>query len=142
MEVRKLNHSVYRLQYHVVWVVKYRLKLLNPGLQNHLGKLLRQEAKSMPGVEIQELNVQRDHVHMMMVIPPKYAISDVVGRLKQKSSSVFRNRYQLFKNVYGENEVTWSAGYFVSTVGIDEHVIRNYIKYQEKLDSGQALLDL
>ena len=78
MEVRKLNHSVYRLQYHVVWVVKYRLKLLNPGLQNHLGKLLRQEAKSMPGVEIQER----------------------------------------------------------------EHVIRNYIKYQEKLDSGQALLDL
>ena len=96
----------------------------------------------MPGIEIQELNVQRDHVHMMMVIPPKYAISDVVRRLKQKSSSVFRNRYQLFKNVYGENEVTWSAGYFVSTVGIDEHVIRNYIKYQEKLDSGQATLDL
>ena len=96
----------------------------------------------MPGVEIQELNMQRDHLHMMMVIPPKYAISDVVGRLKQKTSSVFRNRYRLFKNVYGEKEVTWSPGYFVSTVGIDEHVIRNYIKYQEKLDSGQATLDL
>ena len=142
MEVRKSNHSVYRLQYHVVWVVKYRLKLFNPGLQNHIGKLLRQEARMMPGVEIQELNMQRDHLHMMMVIPPKYAISDVVGRLKQKSSSVFRNRYRLFKNVYGEKEVTWSTGYFVSTVGIDEHVIRNYIKYQEKLDSGQATLDL
>ncbi len=142
MEVRKSNHSVYRLQYHVVWVVKYRLKLFNPGLKNHLEKFLRQEAKLMPGVEIQEVNVQKDHVHMMMVIPPKYAISEVVGRLKARSSSVFRNRYQLFKKVYGEEEVTWSPGYFVSTVGIDEHVIRNYIKYQEKLDSGQALLDL
>ena len=91
----------------------------------------------MPGVEIQELNVQKEHIHIMMVIPPKYAVSEVVGRMKSKTSSIFRERYKLFKKVYGEKEITWSTGYFVSTVGIDEEIIKRYIKYQEALDTGQ-----
>ncbi len=142
MEVRKSNHSVYRVQYHVVWVVKYRLKLLNPGLRDHLGKLLGRVSKTMPGVEIQELNVQRDHIHMMVVIPPKYSVSEVVGRMKSKTSSIFRDRYRLFKNVYREKDIMWSTGYFVSTVGIDEEIIRRYIKYQEALDTGQIKFEL
>ena len=142
MKVRKSSHSVYRVQYHVVLVTKYRLKLFNPGLRDHLEKLLYKSTKAMPGVEIQELNVQREHVHMMVVIPPKYAVSEVVGKMKSKSSSVFRGRYRLFKNVYGENEVMWSAGYFVSTVGIDEATIARYIKYQSGLDSGQITFEL
>ena len=96
----------------------------------------------MPGVEIQELNIQKEHVHLMMVIPPRYAVSEVVGRLKGKTSSIFRARYRLFKNVYKEQEVMWSPGYFVSTIGIDENIIRNYIKYQESLDTGQMKFDL
>ena len=142
MEVRKSNHSVYRVQYHVVWVTKYRLKLLNPGLRDHLKKLLYKATKSMPGVEIEEVNIQREHIHLMMVIPPKYAVSEVVGRMKGGTSKIFRERYRLFKNVYGENEVMWSTGYFVSTVGIDEEIIRRYIKYQEALDTGQMKFDL
>ena len=137
MEVRKSNHSVFRVQYHIVWVTKYRLKLLNPGLRDHLKKLLYRATKTMPGVEIQELNVQREHIHMMVVIPPKYAVSEVVGKMKAKTSSIFRNRYRLFKKVYREKDVMWSTGYFVSTVGIDEEIIKRYIKYQEALDSGQ-----
>ena len=96
----------------------------------------------MPGVEIQELNIQKEHVHMMMVIPPRYAVSGVVGRLKAKTSSIFRSKYRLFKNIYKEQEIMWSPGYFVSTVGIDEQIIRNYIKYQEALDTGQMKFDL
>ena len=142
MEVRKSNHSVYRVQYHIVWVVKYRLKLLNPGLRDHLNKLLNRVTKTMPGVEIQELNVQRDHIHMMVVIPPKYSVSEVVGKMKSKTSSIFRNRYRLFKKVYREKDIMWSTGYFVSTVGIDEEIIRKYIKYQEALDTGQLRFEL
>jgi len=142
MEVRKSSHSVYRVQYHVVWTTKYRLKLFNPGLRDHLRKLLYKATKSIPGLEMQELNVQRDHVHMMLVIPPKYAVSDVVGRMKAQSSSIFRGRYRLFKKVYGEKEVMWSSGYFVSTVGIDEEIIARYIKYQNGLDSGQIKFEL
>ena len=141
MEVRKSNHSVYRLQYHVVCVTKYRLKLFNPGLRDHLKKELYRQVKEMPGVEIQEINVQQDHVHMMMVIPPKYAISGVVGQLKAKTAGVFSKRYKIFEKAYKE-KIMWSSGYFVSTVGIDEHVIRRYIKYQEALDSGQIKFDL
>jgi putative transposase len=79
---------------------------------------------------------------MMAVIPPKYAASDVVGKMKAKTASIFRERYRLLKNVYKDKEIMWSGGYFVSTVGIDEHIIGNYIKYQEGLDSGQGKLDL
>ena len=96
----------------------------------------------MPGVEIEEVNIQREHIHLMMVIPPKYAVAEVVGRMKGWTSKIFRERYRLFKNVYGENEVMWSTGYFVSTVGIDEEIIRRYIKYQEALDTGQMKFDL
>ncbi|MFC1808026.1 IS200/IS605 family transposase [Candidatus Omnitrophota bacterium] len=142
MQARRSNHSVYRVQYHIVWVTKYRRKLFNPGLKDHLKRLLYKATRSMPGVEIQEVNVQREHIHMMAVIPPKYAVSNVVGKLKSKSSSIFRDRYRLFKKVYGEKEIMWSPGYFVSTVGIDEHAIQRYIKYQGDLDSGQMKFDL
>ena len=96
----------------------------------------------MPGVEIQEINVQKEHVHMMMVIPPKYAISDVIGRLKAKTAGVFCKKYKVFEKAYKGRGIMWSGGYFVSTVGIDEEIIRRYIKYQEALDSGQMKFDL
>ena len=142
MEVRKSNDSVYRLQYHLVFVTKYRLKLFNPGLRDHLKKELFRQAKEIPGVEIQEINVQKEHVHMMVVIPPRYAISGVVGQLKAKTAGVFCKRYRIFEKAYRGKGIMWSTGYFVSTVGIDEEVIRRYIKYQETLDSGQIKFDL
>ena len=142
MEVRKSTHSVYRLQYHVVCVTKYRLKLFNLGLRDHLKKELYRQVKEMPGVEIQEINVEKEHVPMMMVIPPKYAISGVVGQLKAKTAGVFCKRYSIFEKAYKGKGIMWSSGYFVSTVGIDEEVIRRYIKYQEALDTGQMKFDL
>ena len=74
---------------------------------------------------------------MMVVIPPRYSVSEIVGKMKAGTSSIFRDRYRLFKEVYLEKDIMWSPGYFVSTVGIDEAMIRKYIKYQGTLDSGQ-----
>ena len=142
MDIRLSGHGAFRTQYHVVWIPKYRRRILNPGLAAYLPRVLAKILREMPGVEIDEINVQPDHVHAVMVIPPKYAVSGVVGKMKAKTSSIFRDRYRLFKSIYKEKEGMWSTGYFVSTVGIDEHVIRRYIKYQEDLDSGQMKFDL
>jgi putative transposase len=142
MEIRKSNHSAYKTEYHIVWVTKYRLKLFNPGLRDHLKKELYRVTRAMPGVEILEVNVQQEHIHMMVVIPPSYSVSEVVQRFKGRTSRIFRERYRLFKKVYREQDIMWSPGYFVSTVGIDEKIVQNYIKYQAALDSGQGKLDL
>ena len=123
-------------------MTKYRLQLFNPGLGDHLKKEMYRQAKEMPGVEIQEIKVQKEHVHMMMVIPPRYAISEVVGRLKAKTAGVFCKRYRIFEKAYRGKGIMWSSGFFVSTVGIGEEVIRRYIKYQGNLDSGQMKFDL
>lgn len=84
----------------------------------------------MPGVEMQQMNIQSNHVHLLMVIPPRFAVASVIGAMKQESSSIFRKRYRLFKNVYKDEPVMWSPGYFVSTIGIDEQIISRYIKYR------------
>ena len=80
MEVIKAGHSVYRLQYHVIWVCKYRRKILNAGVVEFMGKILVKLLKSMPGVKIEKIGFDEDHVHFVMIIPPKYSISSVVGK--------------------------------------------------------------
>jgi putative transposase len=96
----------------------------------------------MPGCEIVEQNIQVDHIHILMVIPPKYAVSEVVGQMKQYTSSQLREKFAWLKDVYWKEEVVWSPGYFVSTVGLDEEQVTEYVKWQEHQDSGQAKLDL
>jgi len=142
MEIRLSGHGAYRTEYHVVWITKYRRRVLNSGLAAFVRKSLLHILRSMPGVEIIELNIQEEHVHTLIVIPPKYSVSDVVGRLKGQSASFLRKRYSWLGKVYRARNIVWSPGYFVSTIGIDEEVIRRYIKYQQAQDSGQAKLDL
>lgn len=77
MQVTRSAHAVYRLQYHVVWVCKYRRKVLNPGVCGYLRKVFPQLLRSMPGVEIETIGFDKDHLHMVMVIPPKYSIASV-----------------------------------------------------------------
>ena len=98
--------------------------------------------KEMSGVEIVEQNIQVDHIHTVMIIPPKYAVSDVIGRLKGRSASLLRKQFQWLERVYWKENIVWSPGYFVSTVGVDEEQILRYVKYQQDQDSGQAKLDL
>ena len=142
MEMRISGHGVYRTEYHIVWIPKYRRRILNPGVKGYLSKLFPKILKSMPGCEIIEQNIQIDHIHMLMVIPPKYAVSDVIGELKQKTSSQLREKFAWLEKVYWKERVVWSPGYFVATVGLDEKMIIQYVKWQEHQDSGQAKLDL
>ena len=142
MEVVKTAHSVYRLQYHVVWVCKYRRRVLNPGVQSYLRRLLPKLLRSMPGVELKSIGFDEDHVHMVMVIPPKYSIAAVMGQLKSQSASALRKAYAWLGKVYWKENLVWSPGYFVSSVGIDEETIRRYVEHQGKQDSGQLRMKL
>ena len=142
MHNRVSNHSVYRTEYHVVWIPKYRRRILNPGVAAYLSKLFPKLLRPLPGVEIVLQNIQPDHIHAVMVIPPRYAVSDVIGRLKCQSASLLRKQFGWLDRVYWKEHVVWSPGYFVSTVGVDEAKILAYVKWQERQDSGQAQLEL
>ena len=139
MEVIKAGHSVYRLQYHVIWVCKYRRKILNAGVVEFMGKILVKLLKSMPGVKIEKIGFDEDHVHVVMIIPPKYSISSVVAQLKNQSASMLRKKFQWLQRVYWKENIVWSPGYFVRSVGIDEKVILKYVEQQGRQDSGQLV---
>ena len=96
----------------------------------------------MPGCEIVERNVKKDHLHLVMVIPPRYAVSDVVGRIKGVTSRYLRKKFSWLKKVYWKENIVWSPDYFVSTVGVDEDQILKYVRWQGCQDEGQAKLDL
>ena len=142
METKLSGHGVYRTEYHVVWIPKYRRRILNPGVRGYLIKLSPKVLRKMPGCEIVEQSIQVDHIHLLMMIPPKYAVSDVIGEIKQYTSSRMRGKFALLGKVYWKERVVWSPGYFVSTVGLDEKQITEYVRWQGGQDSGQAKFDL
>ena len=142
MEVRIAAHTAYRLQYHVVWVCKYRRRILKSGVRDYLHKVLLGLLRRMPGVEIETIGFDGDHLHMVMVIPPKYAIADVMGQLKSQSSSIMRKKFDWLDKVYWKENIVWSPGYFVSSVGVDEQTIKRYVEYQGQQDSGQLRQEL
>ena len=142
MEARLSGHGLYRTEYHIVWITKYRRRILNPGITAYLSKLFPKILKSMPGCEIIEQNIQPEHIHMLMLIPPKYAVSEVVGEMKQHTAARLREKFKYLGKVYWKEQVVWSPGYFVSTIGIDEDKITEYVKWQGHQDSGQAKLEL
>jgi len=142
VETKLSGHSVYRTEYHIVWIPKYRRRILNPGVKVYISKLFPKVLRSMPGCEIIEQNIQVDHIHLLMVIPPKYAVSEVIGQVKQYTASKLREKFAWLDKVYWKERVAWSTGYFVSTVGLDEKQITEYVKWQGHQDSGQAKLEL
>ncbi len=98
--------------------------------------------KNYPEIEYIERNIQPDHVHLVVSFPPKYSIAQVVQIMKQNTGKALRDKFEyLRKRYYGKGGI-WSAGYFVSTVGLDEETIRRYVRYQEQEDLGQAKLAL
>ena len=128
---RKLSHSIYECKYHVVFCPKYRHRILKDEIGQYVEHLIYQLSAQKADVEIVELNVQPDHVHLIIWIPPKYAVSHVMGYLKGKTALKMFARYpQVGKQYWGRH--FWSQGYCVSTVGIDEDQIRVYVRWQEK----------
>jgi putative transposase len=142
MNVTLSGHGAYYLQYHVVWVTKYRRKVLKPAVEATLSKLLPHLLRSMPGTSIETIGFDRDHLHMVMVIPPKYALADVMATMKSQSASYLRNKYSFLAQVYWKENIVWSPGYFVSSVGLDEKIIKRYVENQGQQDSGQVELQL
>src|SRR6266700_411855 len=142
MEFTKSAHGVYQLQYHVVWVCKYRRRILNPGVCKYLRKVLPTLAQKIPGVKIETIGFDQDHLPMVIIVPPKFAIAAVMGKLKSQSSSHMRKTFVFLAKVYWKENIVWSPGYFVSSVGVDEKVIKHYVEYQGRQDLGQLRMKL
>ena len=141
MNYKKQGHCVYYVRYHLVMATKYRKKIFKGGFGEYLKNMIIGMGKQTPEIEIVEVNTDSDHVHVLLSIPPKMAISEVVKMLKAKTGLRMRRKFPFIDNVYWGRNGIWSRGYFVSTVGISESTIRKYIEMQGKEDSGQALLE-
>ncbi len=142
MEYRKQSHALYYARYHLVFVTKYRRKVLKHGMGAYLKLTMRAASKIFPDVEILEQNTDQDHIHLLLSIPPKRSVAEVVRHLKGKSAHAMRRKFAFLERVYYGADGMWSDGYFVSTVGADEETIRRYIEYQGREDGGQAKLVL
>ncbi len=128
---RKLSHVLWHCQYHIVWVPKYRYRVLKDRVGFEISKTIRIFTERL-GCEVVELNVQPDHVHLLVMMPPKLSISKLVGTIKGKSAiQVFKQFPYLKKKPYWGNHF-WAKGYCVDTVGVDAEMIRKYVKFQEK----------
>ena len=127
---RRLSHVVYQCTYHVVWVPKYRYRILTGAVAELLDRDIRMLCE-WKDVEVLELNIQADHIHALFSIPPKIAISAFMGFLKGKLAiKVMKSYPRLRKKPYWGNHF-WARGYFVNTVGLNEDLIRRYVKYQD-----------
>ena len=142
MEVRYSSHSVYKTQYHIVFITKFRREVLNPGFGKYAEEAIRRAVEKIEGVEIEELNVQKEHVHAVMIIPPKYAISNVIRKVKSDSAKKVRKKFEWMDKVYWGTRSLWGKGYFVSTIGLNEEQIKKYVKYQQRQDSGQTKFEI
>ncbi len=128
---KKLSHVLYRCDYHIVWTPKYRFKVLEGLIKTQLTKDIEMLIEWI-GCEKKELNIQLDHVHLIVSVPPKISISRLMGILKGKTAiKIFKSYPQLKKKPYWGNHF-WSRGYCVDTIGLDEEKIRKYVKYQEE----------
>jgi putative transposase len=135
-----LNHSVWDCKYHVVFIPKCRRRTLYEELRRYLGEVFRKLAVQKES-RIEEGHLLPDHVHMLIAIPPKYAVAQVVGFIKGKSAIHLARVYgERKRNFVGQH--FWARGYYVSTVGRDEAVIREYIKKQEQEDTRLDQLGL
>ena len=139
-EYESLNHTKWECKYHVVFIPKCRRKVLYGELRRHLGTVFRKLTEQKES-QIEEGHLMADHVHMMISIPPKFSVAQVIGYIKGKSAiHIARTFGERKRNFVGQH--FWARGYFVSTVGRDEVVIRQYIRHQEQEDKRMDQLPL
>jgi putative transposase len=139
-DYKKLTHTTWECKYHLVWIPKYRKKVLYGNLRIYLGEVFKELALHKES-EILEGHLMGDHVHILISIPPKYAVSQVVGYIKGKSAIHIARTYAgRRRNFVGQS--FWARGYFVSTVGRDESIVRKYIKRQDEIDQRNEQLEL
>ena len=127
-----LSHTRWNCKYHIVFIPKYRRKAIYGKLRADIGQILRQLCE-YKGVEILEAHAMSDHIHMLVTIPPKLAVSNFMGYLKGKSTLMIFERHANLKYKYG-NRNFWAKGYYVSTVGLNKEIVAEYIRNQEQED--------
>ena len=127
---RKLSHTIWHCQYHIVWVPKYRFRILTGLVAQEVERCIRAFSERL-GAEIVELNVQHDHVHLLAMVPPKTSISEFMGTIKGRTAIRVFNKFRNLKSRPYWGNHFWARGYCVDTVGLDAEKIRKYLKYQE-----------
>ena len=140
MNKQTLSHTVWECKYHIVFAPKYRRKVIYKGIRNDIGKILR-ELCDRKGIEIIEAESCPAHIHMLVRIPPKYSVSEIMGYLKGKSSLMIFDRHANLKYKYG-NRHFWCRGYYVDTVGKNAKRIEEYIRNQLQEDITADQLSL
>ena len=138
MRTRSLNHSVYQTQYHIVWGTRYRRKYLKEYTNAEFRLACYEVVKKCPTLFIHTVNVNNDHVHLQIEIPPNMSVATVVQAIKIHSSVRLKKRFKFIREMYIDGGI-WSVGYFVSTIGLNEDTIRRYIQYQGRKDTGRTL---
>ena len=124
-----------------MWIPKYRKKILKGAPKGFVAERICEVQEYHPDVEIERFSIQADHVHLVIIIPPRYSVSAIVGKIKANTSREVRKRFGWVKKMYWRNEF-WSPGFFSSTVGIDEEVIKRYVEFQERVDKGKVPVQL
>jgi putative transposase len=133
-----MSHFVFVCDYHLVWPTKYRRKIFNDGVQGYLKEFLKSWPEHHPDVMLKTVNTDQDHIHLLVSIPPTKNVGMVVGTLKSVTAKALKEQFPSLKRVYWGTDSIWSSGYFVSTVGSNEEIIRRYIENQGLEDAGQT----
>ncbi len=137
-QFKRLSHSLYECKYHIVFCPKYRHRIFKGEIAEYTRQQIYSLIQQKENVEVLELNIQDDHIHLVVTIAPKYAISEIMGYLKGKLAlRLFRQYEHLGKRYWGRH--LWSRGYCVSTVGLDEEKIRKYVRWQEQQEKQAEL---
>ena len=142
MELVNLPHCVYQCDYHIVMVTRYRRKVFNEGIFAYIKKKLAEISEHYPLIRIKTVNHDKDHIHMLVSIPPTMAVGKAIGIIKQNMSREMKQKFPFLTQIYWGTDGVWSDGYFVSTVGADEAVIQAYIENQGKKDAGQTKFEI
>lgn len=138
METRRQD----RCEYHIVWIPRYRYKVLIRGVKEFLAIKLVEIRKNYPEIEYREWSIEEDHVHVIVSFPPRMSISKVVQIIKSNTGKALKGKFKYLRERYYRSGGIWSSGYFVSTIGLDERIIKKYVRYQAKEDLGQAKLEM
>ena len=140
MRFRKSAHAIYKTEYHLVWIPRYRRKIFVKGVKQFAERVLHNIPDLDPDIEVIKINVQIDHIHGVVVIPPRVAVADVVQFIKTHSAHILRAKFPFLDKVYPGQAGIWSRGYCVSSIGLNEKEILRYVEYQDKEDRGQLRL--
>jgi len=138
MRTRALNHSVYKLQYHIVWGTRYRRKYIKDYVKHEILHCFGVVAKDYPTLHIEVVNTGSDHIHLQIEIPPNIAIAAVVQTFKARTSIHLKKKFKFIREMYLDGSI-WSVGYYVSSLGLNETMVKKYIEYQGKKDHGSNL---